>query len=90
LREADRLPVPEVAVAAGSLLAPLPGSVVRVEVSPGDAVAARQVLVVLEAMKMEHSIQSPGDGIVTEVLVTVGQQVETGLVLAVVEGDGDG
>jgi propionyl-CoA carboxylase alpha chain len=90
LREVDRLPVPEVAVAAGSLLAPLPGSVVRVEVSPGDAVAARQVLVVLEAMKMEHSIQSPGDGIVTEVLVTVGQQVETGQVLAVVEGEGDG
>jgi propionyl-CoA carboxylase alpha chain len=47
----------------------------------------RQVLLVLEAMKMEHSITSPADGIVSEVLVSVGQQVETGQVLAVVEDD---
>ena len=89
LRLVDPLPLPEVAVAAGSLLAPLPGSVVRVLVEPGEQVRARQVLLVLEAMKMEHSITSPADGVVTEVLVAVGQQVETGQALAVVDEGGD-
>jgi acetyl/propionyl-CoA carboxylase alpha subunit len=85
LRFVDPLPPPEAAVAAGSLLAPLPGGVVRVLVEPGQRVHAGQALLVLEAMKMEHSISSPTDGIVSEVLVAVGQQVETGQVLAVVD-----
>jgi propionyl-CoA carboxylase alpha chain len=89
LRFVDALPQPELAVAAGSLLAPMPGGVVRVLVVPGQAVKAREVLVVLEAMKMEHSITSPADGTVTEVLVSVGDQVESGQVLAVVEAHAD-
>jgi propionyl-CoA carboxylase alpha chain len=84
LTEVERFPLPDAAVAAGSLLAPLPGSVVRVLVEAGDAVTRGQTLVVLEAMKMEHSIQSPADGTVTELPVQVGQQVATGEVLAVV------
>jgi biotin carboxyl carrier protein len=57
--------------------------VVRVEVAPGEVVTAGQVLVVLEAMKMEHSVRSPHDGTVAEVRVSAGQAVDSGTVLAV-------
>jgi propionyl-CoA carboxylase alpha chain len=69
--------------AAGSLTAPMPGSVVRLHVSVGDAVTAGQPLLVLEAMKMEHTVAAPTDGVVTEVQVTAGQQVEAGATLVV-------
>ena len=69
---------------AGSLVAPMPGSVVRVLVEPGDAVVAGQALVVLEAMKMEHTVSAPADGAVSDVQVSAGQQVEAGAVLVVV------
>jgi propionyl-CoA carboxylase alpha chain len=59
--------------------------VVRILVEAGDTVAAGQPLLILEAMKMEHTIQAPHDGNVVEVRVAVGQQVEAGAVLAVVE-----
>jgi acetyl/propionyl-CoA carboxylase alpha subunit len=84
LTEVDRFPLPGAAIAAGSLLAGLPGMVTSVLVSPGEAVTHGQPLLVLEAMKMEHTIASPSDGTVTDVLVEVGQQVVTGQVLAVV------
>ena len=84
LEEEDRFPLPVIGAAAGSLLAPMPGSVSRVLCLPGDAVSTGQVLVVIEAMKMEHTIVCPHDGIVAEVRVEVGDQVETGAVLAVV------
>ena len=77
-------------MAAGSLQAPLPGSVVRVGVEPGQVVTAGQVLVVLEAMKMEHSVAATVDGTVVEVRVGVGDQVEGGQVLVVVEEDDRG
>jgi propionyl-CoA carboxylase alpha chain len=80
-----RLPDPADAVAAGSLVAPMPGAVVRVLVEAGDTVDAQQPLVVLEAMKMEHTVASPGPGVVAEVHVVAGQQVDAGMVLAVVE-----
>jgi acetyl/propionyl-CoA carboxylase alpha subunit len=70
--------------AAGSLTAPMPGAVVRVLVEPGAAVVAGQTLVVLEAMKMEHTVAAPASGVVTEVRVQPGQQVDAGSVLAVV------
>jgi acetyl/propionyl-CoA carboxylase alpha subunit len=76
---------PGSALAAGSLVAPMPGSVVRVEVAAGDAVVAGQRLLVLEAMKMEHPILAPADGTVTSVEVTVGQQVDRGQVLVVLD-----
>jgi acetyl/propionyl-CoA carboxylase alpha subunit len=85
LAEQPRFPLPDSEVAAGSLVAPMPGTVVRVAAVPGDAVAAGQVLVVLEAMKMEHSVRSPHDGTVAEVRVSAGQAVDSGTVLAVLD-----
>jgi propionyl-CoA carboxylase alpha chain len=71
-------------VATGSLLAPMPGSVISVHVATGDTVAAGQTVLVLEAMKMQHTVSAPHAGVVSEIDVTVGQQVEAGAVLAVV------
>ncbi|HUR15471.1 MAG TPA: biotin carboxylase N-terminal domain-containing protein [Mycobacteriales bacterium] len=84
LVEDERFPVPGSALAAGSLVAPMPGTVIRVAVEVGDEVKAGDVLLVLEAMKMEHGIKADSDGTVGEVLVTSGQQVDAGAVLAVV------
>jgi biotin carboxyl carrier protein len=68
-----------------SILAPMPGRVVRILVSPGDEVAARQAVVVVEAMKMENELRSPKAGRVKEVPVSVGASVQAGRVLIVVE-----
>jgi propionyl-CoA carboxylase alpha chain len=87
LRPVPRFTDPVSHVAAGSLLAPMPGTVARVGVAVGDRVAARQPLLWLEAMKMEHVISAPADGIVAELSVAVGQQVDVGSVLAVVKPD---
>jgi biotin carboxyl carrier protein len=65
--------------------APMPGKVVRVLVTPGEAVKARQGLVVVEAMKMENELRAARDGTVREVLVTEGQSVEAGTALVVVD-----
>ncbi|MGZ4522652.1 MAG: biotin/lipoyl-containing protein, partial [Mycobacteriaceae bacterium] len=75
---------PASVVAAGSLVAPMPGAVVRLGASVGDTVMAGQPLLWLEAMKMEHSIAAPAAGILTELPVNVGQQVDVGTILAVV------
>ncbi|GGO74141.1 acetyl/propionyl/methylcrotonyl-CoA carboxylase subunit alpha [Nocardioides deserti] len=72
-------------VASGSLLAPMPGTVVRVAVEQGQQVEAGQPVLVLEAMKMQHTVAAPTAGTVTELPVTTGQQVAAGEVLAVVE-----
>ena len=79
---------PDAAVAQGSLLAPMPGSVLRIGAAVGDSVTAGQPLVWLEAMKMEHTVTSPGDGILAELNVEVGQQVDVGAVLARVDNPG--
>ena len=84
LVEVERYPEPGSGLAEGALVAPMPGTVVRVDVAEGDAVTAGQVLVVLEAMKMEHSVRAPIDGVVEQVAVTAGQQVESETLLAVV------
>jgi propionyl-CoA carboxylase alpha chain len=73
------------AAAAGSLTSPMPGTVVRVAVQEGAAVEAGALLVVLEAMKMEHEVRAPAAGTVAELRVQAGSQVETGAVLVVVE-----
>jgi propionyl-CoA carboxylase alpha chain len=80
-----RFPEPGSTVAKGSLLAPMPGAVIRLGAGLGDTVTAGQPLVWLEAMKMEHTIAAPADGVLVELGVTVGQQVEVGAVLARVE-----
>jgi propionyl-CoA carboxylase alpha chain len=72
-------------VTAGSVLAPMPGTVVRLAAAVGDEVTAGQPLLWLEAMKMEHLIPAPAAGIVAELPVAAGQQVEVGSVLAVVK-----
>jgi propionyl-CoA carboxylase alpha chain len=69
---------------AGSLVAPMPGSVVSVAVAVGDEVSAGQPVLVLEAMKMQHTVAAPHGGRVTEIPVAVGDQVAAGAVLAVV------
>ena len=95
LRALPRFTDPAERVASGSLLAPMPGSVVRVLVGAGDSVAAGDPVLVLEAMKMQHTVKAPHDGVVTELAVGVGHQVASGAVLAVVvtnednEGDTD-
>jgi biotin carboxyl carrier protein len=61
---------------AGTLTAPMSGAVIDIRVSPGDHVVSGQVLMVVEAMKMEHPVVSPGDGVVTAVHVTVGNVVK--------------
>jgi acetyl/propionyl-CoA carboxylase alpha subunit len=80
-----RYPDPASAVARGSLLAPMPGSVIRVGAAPGDKVTAGQPLIWLEAMKMEHTITAPGAGVLAELNVSAGQQVDVGAVLARIE-----
>ena len=84
LTPVERFTDPSQQVAAGSLVAPMPGIVIRVGVQVGDEVKQGQPLLWLEAMKMEHTIASPADGIVNEITVEAGQQVEVGAVLAVV------
>lgn len=67
------------------IVAPMPGRVVRVLVKPGDQVAPRQALVVVEAMKMENELASPKAGRVKDVQVEEGASVEAGRLLVVVE-----
>ena len=69
----------------GALVAPMPGAVLEVRVSVGDQVAAGDVLLVLEAMKMEHHVRAPIAGTVTEVRVEVGDQVANGEPLLVID-----
>ena len=85
LVEQPRFPETQQQATAGSLLAPMPGTVVRVEAQLGDSVHAGQVLVVLEAMKMEHSVRAPHEGTLARLNVSAGQSVDMGTVLAVVE-----
>jgi len=85
-----RFPDPDSAVAQGSLLAPMPGSVIRVGAAVGDKVKSGQPLIWLEAMKMEHTIAAPGAGVVAELNVTAGQQVDVGAVLARIENHSGG
>ena len=85
LTEVDRFPDPSAATQAGSLLAPMPGTVVRIDVAVGDRVEAGALMLAIEAMKMEHPIKAPVRGIVTELPVALGQQIDSGVVLAVVE-----
>jgi biotin carboxyl carrier protein len=66
------------------LTAPMPGKVVRVLAELGQAVAAGQGLLVIEAMKMENELAAPRDGLVRELPVREGQAVEAGALLAVV------
>jgi propionyl-CoA carboxylase alpha chain len=83
LVELPRFDVPSAAAAGGGSTAPVPGRIVSVQVAVGDAVSEGQVLVILEAMKMEHSIRAAASATVSEVRVSVGDQVDARQVLVV-------
>ncbi len=84
LRALPRFVDPADVVASGSLLAPMPGTVVSVAVEVGAEVTAGQPVLVLEAMKMQHTVSAPTDGTVTEIDAKPGAQLAAGEVLAVV------
>jgi propionyl-CoA carboxylase alpha chain len=86
LTPAERLPAPAAAGEPGSLVAPMPGAVVRIEAAIGSEVKTGQLVLVLDAMKMEHQILAPADGILAELRVKPGTQVDAGEVLAIVSG----
>ncbi len=69
------------------LAAPMPGRIRKILVSPGDRIERGQVILVLEAMKMEHAIRAPRDGTVTRLDFAAGDLVEAGAVLAEIGGD---
>jgi acetyl/propionyl-CoA carboxylase alpha subunit len=83
LTEKPRLVAPGADRKKGGLVAPMPGKIVGVRVKEGDSVAEGQPLVVLEAMKMEHTVVATHAGIVERVLVVAGDQVEAAVVLVV-------
>ncbi|WP_459548337.1 acetyl/propionyl/methylcrotonyl-CoA carboxylase subunit alpha [Nocardia sp. X0981] len=85
VRRLPRFTDPADQVASGSLLAPMPGSVIRLGAEVGSTVTAGQPILWLEAMKMEHTVAAPADGVLSALNVEVGQQVEVGTVLAVVD-----
>ncbi|MBR6623537.1 MAG: biotin/lipoyl-binding protein [Ruminococcus sp.] len=78
-------PAAPVNLAAGeTVAAPMPGNILRVEVNQGDTVKAGQLLVVLEAMKMENEIVAPKDGTVAQVVTSKGAVVDTGSPLVII------
>ena len=80
-----RFVIPGMEVTAGGLVAPMPGKVIDVKVKKGKKVRAGDTLVILEAMKMEHSIKASEDGTVSELLISLNDQVENGALLMVVK-----
>jgi propionyl-CoA carboxylase alpha chain len=76
---------PDEAGRAGSLVAPMPGSVLLVLVSVGDHVVPGQPMLTMEAMKMEHTVVAPTAGTVTDILVEAGQQLDSGQVLVSID-----
>ncbi len=78
-------PAPAAPTAVGtSVTSPLPGNVLSLNVAAGDAVKAGQLLVLIEAMKMENEVLAPCDGVVKQIAVTKGQVVATGDLLLVI------
>ena len=79
-------PAPSAAPAAGTQIkAPMPGNILEVRVAPGAQVAAGDVLLILEAMKMENEIMCPRDGRIVSVSTSKGATVESGTVLCVIQ-----
>lgn len=73
------------ALAAGEVVkAPMPGNILKILVTPGQKVAEGEVIIILEAMKMENEITASKTGTIAQIAVTKGQVVETGTALAVI------
>lgn len=86
----DMLSSDEEATGAGDqLIAPMPGLVKVLSATPGDKVTRDQPLVILEAMKMEHTLKAPRDGIVAEVFASEGEQVTDGTILLALAEEAD-
>ncbi len=85
LRELPRYPLPERAEFRGGMMAPMPGKVLSIAVKEGAEVQAGHLLLILEAMKMEHRITAPADGVVKGLKVAEGDQVANGALLVVFE-----
>jgi 3-methylcrotonyl-CoA carboxylase alpha subunit len=79
-----RFPDKSQAVPPGGCVAPMPGKIIELRVAEGDSVQAGQVLMIMEAMKMEHSVTAPQDGTVGQILVTAGDQVDADALLVLV------
>ncbi len=77
-------PAPAASGAGETVKSPMPGNILAVNVNVGDTVKSGQVLMILEAMKMENEIVAPKAGSVAQIIVTKGQVVETGAPLAVI------
>lgn len=77
------IPVLPTAIAEESILCPMPGTIWQILTSVGESVSEGQVLIVLEAMKMENEIVAPRSGVVKQILVTKDAAVETGDILVV-------
>jgi propionyl-CoA carboxylase alpha chain len=90
LRDVERFPSLGDELGRGSLVAPMPGTIVRVDVETGEHVAAGRILAVIEAMKMEHQITAPAAGRVAAIHVRAGQTVDAGELLVVLDELGDG
>ena len=88
LRILPRFPVRATEAPAGSLAAPMPGTIVRVAVSAGQHVEQGDLLLVMEAMKMELSVRAVAAGVVSQVLAEEGQPVDNGAVLVVIDEGG--
>ena len=87
LRELPRFPVAGLEAVAGGLTAPMPGKVISTHAAVGDRVESGQLLLVLEAMKMEHRVTAPEPGTVSEFRVGEGEQVGNGELLVVIDED---
>ena len=85
--ELPRFPTGALAAVAGGLIAPMPGNVTSIGVAEGDSVSQGQLLLTLEAMKMEHRITAQRSGKVSRIFVQAGDQVDNGALLAVLEED---
>ena len=81
---APAAPAPAAAAAGEQVTAPMPGTILKVNVTQGAAVKKGDILVVLEAMKMENEIMAPKDGTVAQIAVAKGATVDTGALLAVI------
>lgn len=83
-----RFPAPDAADFKGGLFAPMPGKVIATNVTVGERVKEGQLLVILEAMKMEHRITAPVAGVIKDLTVAEGDQVDNGQPLVVFEDEG--
>ena len=89
LTELPRLPLPGLLEIKGGLTAPMPGNVLATHVQQGEEVREGQLLLILEAMKMQHRITAPFEGSVKELHVSEGDQVDNGALLVMLEESGD-